>query len=183
MFGGKGKPEMKTAEVTPNQVRKPVEAPAVQKEHSADEARVNFISAGTVIEGHIVSHEDLHLEGTIKGDIKTTAKLILGKAAIVEGNILAAEAIVAGRITGTVESKGLLAIKSTCVIDGDIITKSLNVESGSSFNGRCKVGGAIDKPAADARPAMTNRLVPAVGVAVPPVAPANSPMVSGLKST
>ncbi|MCA9054308.1 MAG: polymer-forming cytoskeletal protein, partial [Planctomycetaceae bacterium] len=60
------------------------------------------------------------------------------------------------RITGTVESKGLLAIKSTCRIEGDIITKSLNVESGSSFNGRCKVGGDHDPEAA--RSLVANRL-------------------------
>lgn len=104
----------------------------------------NYISNGTVIEGNIVSHEDLHLDGTVKGDIKTSARLILGPESVVEGNILAAEADVAGKITGTLESKGLLAIKSTCIIDGDIVTKSLNVESGSSFNGRCKVGDAAE---------------------------------------
>ncbi len=104
----------------------------------------NYISSGTVIEGNIISHEDLHMDGTVKGDIKTSAKLILGKDSVVEGNILASEAEVAGRITGTVESKGLLAIRSTCIIEGDIVTKSLNVESGSSFNGRCKVGDAAD---------------------------------------
>ncbi|RLS58650.1 MAG: polymer-forming cytoskeletal protein [Planctomycetota bacterium] len=107
----------------------------------------NYISAGTVIEGNIVSHEDLHLDGTVKGDIKTTGRLILGKDSNIEGNILASEAEVAGRITGTVESKGLLTIRATCKIFGDIVTKSLNVESGSSFNGRCKVGGETESHA------------------------------------
>jgi len=36
---------------------------------------------------------------------------------------------------------GLLIIKASGVIDGDVITKNLNVESGSTFNGRFKVGG------------------------------------------
>ncbi|MFV0445426.1 MAG: polymer-forming cytoskeletal protein [Planctomycetaceae bacterium] len=116
----------------------------------------NYVSAGTIIEGNIISHEDLRLDGKVKGDIKTSARLWLGTESVIEGNILAAEADVAGRITGTVESKGLLVIKSTCRIEGDIITKSLNVESGSSFNGRCKVGGEAEPDAA--RSVVANRL-------------------------
>lgn len=138
MFGSKKTPqktETRPVAEAPRPEPKPDPKPMQPK---------NYISAGTVIEGNIVSHEDLHLDGTVKGDIKTSARLILGKDSVVEGNILANEAEVAGRITGTLESKGLLAIKSTCVIDGDIITKSLNVESGSSFNGRCKVGDAAE---------------------------------------
>lgn len=132
----------------------PVVMPAPAAVAPAPQAPKNYISAGTVIEGNIVSHEDLHLDGTVKGDIKTTGRLILGKDSNVEGNILASEAEVAGLITGTVESKGSLTIRATCKIFGDIITKSLNVESGSSFNGRCKVGGEADGPRGEAaRPA------------------------------
>jgi cytoskeletal protein CcmA (bactofilin family) len=141
----------------------PVAMPApVAVEAPAPRAPKNYISAGTVIEGNIVSHEDLRLDGTVKGDIKTTGCLILGKESNVEGNILASEAEVAGLITGTVESKGSLTIRATCKIFGDIITKSLNVESGSSFNGRCKVGGEADGPRAEAA-----RQAPAAPAAAP----------------
>ena len=160
MFGSKSKtkgPETKqpVAEPTSAPVAvapKPAPAPVAAPQAVCK----NYLSAGTVVEGNIISHEDLTLDGKVKGDVKTSARLILGKDSVVEGNILASEAEVAGRITGTVESKGLLAIKSTCRIEGDIITKSLNVESGSSFNGRCKVGGEPDQESAKA--AVANRL-------------------------
>jgi len=146
MFGKKGSKGQQ-----PTQADKPATA-ETKPAPKADEApaQMNYISKGTVVEGNIVSHEDLTLDGTVKGDIKTSACLTLGQNSVVEGNILSSEAVVAGRITGTVESKGLLTIKSTCVIEGDIVTKSLNVESGSSFNGRCKVGDAAD--ASDSNP-------------------------------
>lgn len=148
----------------------PVAAPPAPRHHEPVEAaQQNYISAGTIVEGNIISHEDLKLDGKVKGDIKTSARLWLGKDSVVEGNILAAEADVAGRITGTVESKGLLAIKSTCRIEGDIITKSLNVESGSSFNGRCKVGGEAEPDAA--RSVVANRLKQSA--AAPVAVPAN----------
>lgn len=115
----------------------------------------NYVSAGTVIEGSIVSSEDLEIDGTVRGDVRTSARLVLGKESCVEGNLVAAEAEVAGLITGTVESKGLLSIRATCRIEGDIVTQSLNVESGSSFNGRCKVGAHADGQGAKSAPRPT----------------------------
>jgi cytoskeletal protein CcmA (bactofilin family) len=160
------------------------QAPLPSSTHAAaplpapEPLRPNYISARTVIEGNIISHEDLTLDGRVKGDVKTSARLCLGPESVVEGNIVAAEAEVAGRITGTVESKGLLAIKSTCRIEGDIITRSLHVESGSSFNGRCKVG--CDTEPDGARSAVVNRvrsiapLPTAAKTPVPVVAAMNS---------
>ena len=165
MFGnktpqGKNAPMATPAPVAP--------APVAPVEERAPKAPKNYISAGTVIEGNIISHEDLRMDGTVKGDIRTTGSLILGKDSNVEGNILAAEAEVAGLITGTVESKGSLTIRATCKIFGDIVTRSLNVESGSSFNGRCKVGGEADERPV-ARPAAA------------PAAPAAAPMAAAVR--
>ena len=154
MFGNKSKKDPQTAGQrkpgTTARVQseaKPTPAPVSQPDHDEDEPS-NYISAGTVIEGNIVSSEDLQIDGTVKGDIKTSSRLVLGEDSIIEGNIMAEEAEVSGRIQGTVQTKGLLAIMKTCVIDGDIVTKSLNVESGSSFNGRCKVGASAERQAA-----------------------------------
>jgi cytoskeletal protein CcmA (bactofilin family) len=167
MFGNKN---AKTKEVT---MANPAPVRTAPVEDQAAKAPKNYISAGTVIEGNIISTEDLRMDGTIKGDIKTTGCLILGKGSNVEGNILASEAEVAGLITGTVESKGSLTIRATCKIFGDIITRSLNVESGSSFNGRCKVGGDADE-----RSAPTSRPAVAAPAAAPaPAAVAARPKV------
>ncbi len=168
MFGNKT-PQGKNAPMATPAPAAP--APVAHVEERAPKAPKNYISSGTVIEGNIISHEDLRMDGTVKGDIRTTGCLILGKDSNVEGNILAAEAEVAGLITGTVESKGSLTIRATCKIFGDIVTRSLNVESGSSFNGRCKVGGEADE-----RPAAR----PAAEVARP-AAPAAAPVAAAVR--
>ena len=138
MFGNKTSAPKGREHSVPTPAPASVAPQAAVQEAPAPKVLKNYISAGTVIEGNIISHEDIRLDGTVKGDIKTTGCLVLGKESNVEGNILAAEAEVAGTITGTVESKGSLTIRATCRILGDIVTQSLNVESGSSFNGRCK---------------------------------------------
>ena len=101
----------------------------------------NVIGKGTIIDGNLTAEGDLILEGTVRGDVATKATLMVSPTAIVEGNIVAHHAEVSGRVNGTVQAHGLLIIKASGIIDGDVITKNLNVESGSTFNGRFKVGG------------------------------------------
>ncbi len=103
----------------------------------------NLIGKGTIIEGNVQAVGDLIIDGTIKGDVTTKTKLVAGPTAIIEGNILAQHAEIAGRVQGTVKALGLLVINSSGTILGDVITKDLNVESGSTFNGRLQVGGNI----------------------------------------
>lgn len=111
--------------------------------NKADGALPNIIGRGTVIEGNVQAEGDLLIEGVVKGDVTTKTKLVAGPSAIIDGNILAQHAEIAGRVQGTVKALGLLVINSSGTILGDVITKDLNVESGSTFNGRLQVGGNI----------------------------------------
>ena len=74
------------------------------------------------------------------GDIKTKSKAAFGHSSQVDGSVLAQNAEVAGHITGTIEVTEQLVLKATATIDGDIITNKLLVESGATFNGKCKMG-------------------------------------------
>ncbi len=103
---------------------------------------LNVIGKGTVIEGNITAEGDLRLEGTVKGDVATKTTLVVAPGSVVQGNINAQHAEIAGEIHGTVQATGLLTIKSTGIIDGDVMTANLNVEAGSTFTGRFQVGPA-----------------------------------------
>lgn len=130
----------------------------------------NIIGKGTIIEGNIIAEGDLTVEGTVRGDVTTKTSLLVGPSCVIEGNILAQHAEVAGRVKGTVQALGLLVIKSSSMIDGDVLTKNLNVESGSTFNGRFTVGSVtstetkvakkLDVPAASSELAELRRPMP-----------------------
>jgi cytoskeletal protein CcmA (bactofilin family) len=47
---------------------------------------------------------------------------------------------ISGEVTGKVEVKELLTLKSTAIIHGDINTGKLIIEAGAKFNGNCKMG-------------------------------------------
>lgn len=100
----------------------------------------NQIGKGTVIQGNIETFGDLRIDGKLVGDLKTKSKAVFGQSSVVEGNVIAQNAEVEGHVTGTVEVTDVLILKATAVIDGDIVTDKLIVESGAMFNGGCKMG-------------------------------------------
>ncbi|MBC6399499.1 MAG: polymer-forming cytoskeletal protein [Ekhidna sp.] len=100
----------------------------------------NIIGKGTIVNGSIETFGNIRVEGKVIGDIKTKSKAACGSSSLVEGSMLAQNAEVAGHIKGTIEVTELLILKSTASIDGDIVTNKLSVESGASFNGKCKMG-------------------------------------------
>jgi cytoskeletal protein CcmA (bactofilin family) len=99
-----------------------------------------IIGKGTVLEGNIETLGNLRIEGKAIGNVKSKSKIALGDSSIVEGNIIAQNAEIAGEVKGTLEVSDLLILKSGSVIHGDIITNRIIIESGASFNGQCKMG-------------------------------------------
>ena len=100
----------------------------------------NIIGKGTIVNGSIETFGNIRVEGRVVGDIKTKSKAAFGSSSQVDGSVLAQNAEVAGHIKGTIEITELLVLKATASIDGDITTNKLLVESGATFNGKCKMG-------------------------------------------
>lgn len=102
----------------------------------------NILGNGTTVEGSIATAGNLRIDGKIIGAITSKAKLILGPNAWVKGNIIAQNTDVEGAVEGTIDVSGLLTLKRTAVIKGDISTGKLVFEEGAKFNGKCKMEAA-----------------------------------------
>lgn len=113
------------------------------KEAQEISTSTNNIGKGTVVEGKIETFGNIRIEGKVIGDIITKSKVVLGNSAYVEGNILAQNADVEGELKGNIEISDILTLKPSSVINGDIKTNKLIVESGAAFNGGCKMGVSI----------------------------------------
>ena len=102
-----------------------------------------MIGEGTVITGDVQSKGDIRVDGTLKGSVKTSGKVVLGKSGIIEGDVVCADADVSGIIKAKISVAQLLSLKSTAKLNGDIITNKLSIEPGASFTGSCSMGAVI----------------------------------------
>ena len=106
-------------------------------------AAINMIGAGTVITGDIQSKGDIRVDGTLKGSVNTSGKVVLGKDGVIEGDVVCVDADVSGTIKAKISVAQLLSLKSTAKLNGDIITNKLSIEPGASFTGSCSMGAVI----------------------------------------
>ena len=116
-----------------------------QEEKLAQEASniSNTIGKGTTLNGSIETYGNFRIEGKVHGDITAKSKVVIGKSAYIEGNILAQNADIEGEVKGKVEIGDILVLKPTAKIHGDILTNKLIVESGAQFNGQSKMGQKV----------------------------------------
>ncbi|WP_300513030.1 polymer-forming cytoskeletal protein [Aliiroseovarius sp.] len=91
------------------------------------------LSSDLVIKGNLKSTGDIHVEGTVEGDIRAH-QLVVGEGATVKGEVVADDVVINGRIIGRL--RGLkVRLTSSARVEGDIIHKTIAIESGAHFEG------------------------------------------------
>jgi len=104
---------------------------------------VNIIGIGTIITGDIQSKGDIRIDGTLKGAVKTSGKVVVGEAGIIEGDVECDNADIAGSLNAKISVAQLLSLKGTAKLTGDLVTNKLAIEPGAAFTGHCSMGAVI----------------------------------------
>jgi cytoskeletal protein CcmA (bactofilin family) len=126
----------------------PAPQPVVQPKRSSSSRGSevpSVISAELIVKGTLISAGDVQVEGKIDGDIRANG-LVVGEKAIVVGDVYAEEAVVRGRVEGSIRARRV-QLCATCHVEGNILHEALSVESGAFFEGNCR---HTDNPLADA---------------------------------
>ncbi len=93
----------------------------------------SVLSSDLHITGNVKTTGDIQVEGTVEGDIRAHL-LTVGESATVKGECIADDVVVNGRIVGRV--RGLkVRLTATARVEGDIIHKTIAIESGAHFEG------------------------------------------------
>jgi len=115
--------------------KKPEErSPFAGQRPVASSSTFSVIGADVVIKGDISATADLHVDGTVEGDI-ACASLVQGESSRIEGTIESGAARLAGRVRGTINVRELVILKSA-VIEGDVHYDALTIEQGAQVEGR-----------------------------------------------
>jgi len=123
----------------------PAPPPAAAPKRARTSETPSVISAELIVKGTLISAGDVQVEGKIDGDIRA-AGLVIGEKAIIVGDIYAEEAVVRGRVEGSIRARRV-QLCATCHVEGNVLHESLSVENGAFFEGNCR---HTDNPLADA---------------------------------
>jgi cytoskeletal protein CcmA (bactofilin family) len=111
-----------------------------------------IIAKGVKLEGEFKSQGDVLIEGEVVGNIQTEGLLTAGPESVIKAGIVAADAVIAGKLEGNLQIKNRLEIRSTARIKGDTICQTIGVEAGAVLQGNVHCGEE-SKPV-DSKPAI-----------------------------
>ncbi len=106
----------------------------------APESVISIIGPGMTIVGDCEIEGTVRVEGSVRGSVTATKAVVIGKQGIVSGDVRTQDAVVSGRVEGTLVAASRLELQATCRIDGEIYTRRMQLEEGAVLNGNVHMG-------------------------------------------
>lgn len=94
-----------------------------------------FLGTGTRFTGHLHFEGSVRIDGNFKGNITSPGTLILGREAVVKGEIEVSSLNANGTVIGTVRASRHVHLHENAVVDGLLITPALGIDEGAIVNG------------------------------------------------
>ncbi len=130
----------------PGKPTESIEAPAIVDAGKRGPKVASLIAEDLVIDGGLSGEVDLHVDGTVRGDVKVVT-LTIGETGSIEGAVEAESVDCRGRVIGSITA-AQVRLYGAAHVDGDIAHDQLTMESGAFFQGR-----SLKLPRAQAGPA------------------------------
>ena len=99
------------------------------------EAVISLLGPGMKVVGDCLTDGTVRVEGVVEGSVKAGKAVVVGKQGAVLGDVQTQDAVISGRVTGTLVAESRLELQATCQIDGDVRTRRMQLEEGALLNG------------------------------------------------
>lgn len=108
------------------------------KQQSEEASRPNtIIGVGSSVRGTLMITGTLRIDGEFEGDVLSCERLEIGEHGVLRTDIEVREAMVRGRVIGSIRALGVIELKSGARMEGDVAAYSVVMEPGVHFTGRC----------------------------------------------
>jgi len=95
------------------------------------------IGKSVTIRGALAGKEDLYMDGVVEGTIALPeSRLTVGPNARVMADVDAREVVIFGVVEGNLSASGLVELRASAVVKGDILAARLSIEENASIKGR-----------------------------------------------
>lgn len=104
------------------------------------EGVISIIGPGMSVTGDCQAEGTLRIEGNVKGTVSAGKAVVVGKEGVVDGDVITQDAVVGGRVTGSIVAESRLELQATCVVEGEIKAKRIKLDEGGRVNGMVHIG-------------------------------------------
>jgi cytoskeletal protein CcmA (bactofilin family) len=101
----------------------------------------SMIASDVEIVGNLTAKVDLHIDGTVQGDV-VCGSLVQGEGSVIMGKVIAETARLSGKVEGSIEAADLV-IEASARITGDVVYQNLTIAPGGQVEGKFKHRGSV----------------------------------------
>ena len=133
----------------------------IKKEISMDSKNITTLTPDVEINGTIKFSNVLEMNGKFEGELITTdGEIIVGKTGSVKADFKVKNATIEGRVDGNVTATEKIVLKEKAQLIGDLTAKTLSIEEGVLFVGKCNVNpGGIKTEKPNFKEVKTNKKI------------------------
>lgn len=99
-----------------------------------------FLGAGTDYQGKLSFQGAVRIDGRFTGEVESEGTLVVGKDAVVEGQVRVSQLILSGKLRGDIQAGAKVVLHKTADLKGNLNTPSLVVEEGALLEGKVNMG-------------------------------------------
>jgi len=106
---------------------------------------VSIVGPGMKIVGDCSSDGTIRVEGHVEGSVKAAKSVVVGQKGTVLGDVATQDAIVAGRVEGSIRAESRVELQSSCQVKGNIESRRIKLDEGGRVDGQLKMGASAAK--------------------------------------
>ena len=106
----------------------------------------SIIGAGASVVGHCKMDGSVGIEGSVEGSLESEKTVTVGEDGVVVGDVVAGDALIAGRVRGSLKIASRLELRAPSDVGGDIDCRRLLIEEGATLNATIRVGSQRSQP-------------------------------------
>lgn len=104
---------------------------------------LSIVAKDLTIAGDLQAEGVIRIEGRVVGNVHAGDQVLLSEGGIVEGDIIAREAVIGGRVHGCITGGERVELQTSAIVHGDIVTRRLLIQEGGRVNGAMKMDGEL----------------------------------------
>ncbi|MBA2628192.1 MAG: polymer-forming cytoskeletal protein [Gemmatimonadales bacterium] len=105
----------------------------------SDGMALSIIAKDMTVSGDLETDGVVKVEGRVHGNIRAGSQVLVSPGAIVQGDVITREAVVAGEVHGTIHASERVELQASAAVMGDVLTPRIAILEGGRLSGAVKM--------------------------------------------
>ncbi len=117
------------------------------KRRRTDQIPFSIIASDMTVIGDLETEGVVRVEGRVRGTVRAGTQVLVASGAVIEGDLHAQEAVIAGQVSGAIHAHERVELQATALVAGDILTPRISIIEGARITGEVKMDSNMEAQA------------------------------------